>query len=319
MRVGVLGAGAIGCTLGGRLAASGHDVVLVGRPRVLDPIAEDGLVLEDLDGSSVRARPRTAHAIEALADRELILVTVKGLDLPDAARQLAPLSAPALALQNGIDHPRVLRDAIGDRARAGTVSWNAVWKDARTLRRSTSGPVIVDARSGAIARALREAGLEARTADPIEPVLWTKLLFNLNNAANALSGLPLRDQLGERPWRRVVAAMQREGMDAMRAAGIAPVRLGRLDPRLSSRLLPLPDPIFRALAGAMIRIDPAARSSMADDLARGRRTEIDALNGAVVRLARLHGVAAEVNARVVEAIRARERGDVRPVDPRQLL
>lgn len=329
MRVGVLGAGAIGCYVGGRLAAAGHDVVLVGRPRVVDPIAQGGLVLEDLDGSRREARPRCASTTgigtpEALRDREVVLVTVKAHQLAEAARSLAELPALVIGLQNGVDHPRTLREAIGVRARAGTVSWNVVWKDARTLRRSTSGPVILERHPAdpivdrAIA-ALRSAGLEAHGADPIEPVLWTKLLFNLNNAANALSSLPLRDQLSMRPWRRVVAAMQREGLAVMRAAGIPPVRIGRLDPRLSARLLPLPDPIFRALAGTMIRIDPAARSSMADDLARGAATEIELLNGAIVREGRARGVPTPVNARVVDAIRARERGSSAAIDPAALL
>ena len=324
MRVGVLGAGAIGCYLGGRLAAAGHDVVLVGRPRVIDPIAQSGIVLEDLDGARREARPSCAEGAEALRGREVVLVTVKAHQLEGAAGSIRDHGAITIGLQNGIDHPRVLREVLGTRARAGTVSWNAVWKDARTLRRSTTGPIVLERRGddAIVARtigALREAGLECAGADPIEPVLWTKLLFNLNNAANALSGLPLRDQLAMRPWRRVVAAMQREGLAVMRATGIRPARVGRLDPRLSVRVLPLPDPLFRAIAGAMIRIDPAARSSMADDLARGAATEIELLNGAITRVGREVGVPTPVNDRVVAAIQARERGRPAGVDPASLL
>jgi len=324
MRVGVLGAGAIGCYVGGRLTAAGHDVVLVGRPRVIDPIAQSGIVLEDLDGARREARPSCAGDAEALRDREVVLVTVKAHQLADASRSIADHGTLAIGLQNGVDHARVLREALGDRGRAGTVSWNAVWKDDRTLRRTTSGPIVLERRrdDAIVDRtldSLRSAGLECAGADPIEPVLWTKLLFNLNNAANALSGLPLRDQLSMRSWRRVVAAMQREGLAVMRAAGIRPVRLGRLDPRLSARVLPLPDPIFRAVAGAMIRIDPAARSSMADDLARGRSTEIDLLNGAIARVGRELGVPTPVNDRVVAAIHARERGERIGVDPASLV
>jgi 2-dehydropantoate 2-reductase len=105
----------------------------------------------------------------------------------------------------------------------------------------------------------------------------------------------------------------------MEAAGLRPVRLGRLDARISSRLLVVPDPIFRLLAGAMIRIDPTARSSMAEDLEGGRKTEIDFLNGAIVRLGAQHGVPTPVNRRVVEAIHAAERGEPRAHTPETLL
>lgn len=325
MRVGVLGAGAIGTYVGGRLSAAGHDVVLVGRARRLEAIAARGVVLEDVDGSTREARPRCADAPSALRDCEVVLVTTKIAGLESACISLREHASVVIGLQNGVDHPRVLREVLGmPRARAGSVSWNVVWRDERTLRRATTGPIVIEAHGddAIVSRtidALTRAKLDAHHAEPIEPVLWTKLLFNLNNAINALSGLTLRDELGARAWRRVIAACQREGLAAMQAAGLRPVRLGRLDARLSSRILVAPDPIFRLVAGAMIRIDPTARSSMADDLEHGRTTEVDFLNGAIVRLGAQHGVPTPVNSRIVEAIHAAERGERRVHSPETLL
>ncbi|MDQ3033871.1 MAG: 2-dehydropantoate 2-reductase [Myxococcota bacterium] len=325
MRVGVLGAGAIGTYVGGRLSAAGHDVVLVGRAERLAEIASRGVVLEDVEGPPREARPRCAGDASALRDCEVVLITTKVAGLESAAASLRDQASVVIGLQNGVEHPRVLRDVLGrPRARAGSVSWNVVWRDGRTLRRSTTGPIVIeqqgeDAIVSRTIEALEDAKLPARGADPIEPVLWTKLLFNLNNAINALSGLPLREELGTRAWRRVVAACQLEGLAAMRAAGLRPVRIGRLDARLSSLFLPAPDRLFRVVAGAMIRIDPAARSSMADDLASGRMTEIDHLNGAVVELGARHGVPTPVNARVVAAIRRAERGEGVVMTPESLL
>lgn len=325
MKVGVVGAGAIGGFLGGRIAAAGDEVILVGRPRVLRPLESRGLVLEDLDGTRRELAPGTLVTSEdpaAVAGCDVVLLTTKAGDVRDAARSLANVgSMPIVGLQNGAEHARWLREILGERGLAGMVSWNVTWRDERTLRRATSGPVIVDGdpRLAPLLASLRRAGIDARGVSPIEPVLWTKLLFNLNNALNALSALPLRDELSDRRWRRVLAASIREGLAAMRAAGIRAARLGRMDPQLSSRVLPAPDWLFRLVAGAMVRIDPAARSSMADDLDRGRRTEIDDLNGAVVRLGALHGVPTPVNARVVAAIRAREAGEPLRVSPEELL
>ena len=331
MQIGVMGAGAIGGFVGGRLAAAGHEVTLVGRPRVLDPIAAHGLVLADLEHGERRVPPsaiRCATDASALAGCEAVLVAVKSGGTAEAARALAavlPDDVLVVSLQNGVSNRAVLRDALGSRAHGGMVAWNVVWSEAPDgapiLRRATSGTVVIERSSGApstiarrreqLVRALREAGIDTREHDEIERVSWTKLLFNLNNAVNALSGLPLREQLLDRGYRRVMAACIGEGLDAMRAAGIRPVRIGLMDPRIARLVLPLPTWLFSRLAQTMIRIDPAARSSMADDLARGARTEIDELNGAVVRLGAAHGVPTPVNARIADEVRRAEREGAR--------
>jgi 2-dehydropantoate 2-reductase len=125
-----------------------------------------------------------------------------------------------------------------------------------------------------------------------------KLLMNLNNAINALSGLPLRDQLGQRAYRLCLALCQREALAAYRAAGVAPARLGPTAPGVTPYLLGLPDAVFRRVAAATLRIDAHARSSMWEDLQRGRTTEIESLQGEIVALATAHGRDARANARL---------------------
>jgi len=135
-------------------------------------------------------------------------------------------------------------------------------------------------------------------------VQWGKLLLNLNNPVNALSGLPLRTQLMDRGYRRCLAALQTEALDLLKQAGIAPAQVGALPAHRIPRLLRLPTPLFKLIAARMLRIDPKARSSMADDLAANRTTEIDALCGEVVRLADSLGRTAPRNARMVAAVTA---------------
>ena len=130
-------------------------------------------------------------------------------------------------------------------------------------------------------------------------VQWGKLLLNLNNAINALSGLPLRDQLSQRAWRAILAAQVAEALSATKAAGIVPVT-SPLPAPLLPIVLRLPDTVFRILAGRMLKIDPQARSSMWEDLQQGRRTEIDYLQGAIVRIAAQHGQRAPLSERIIE-------------------
>ena len=136
------------------------------------------------------------------------------------------------------------------------------------------------------------------------PVQWGKLLLNLNNPVNALSGLPLRQQLLDRGYRRCLAALMDEALEALSWAHIKPAQLAAVPPRRMPTILRLPDPLFKVVAARMLRIDEKARSSMADDLALGRRTEIDALCGEVVRLARSNGARAPLSAKMVQLVEA---------------
>ncbi len=139
-------------------------------------------------------------------------------------------------------------------------------------------------------------------------VAWGKLLINLNNAVNALSGETLLDQLGKRDFRRVVAASIVEALDLLKAAGIEPAQIGPIPPRLLPHAIGAPDFIFKNLLLRVQKIDAEARSSMADDFAAGRPTEIDYLNGEVVRLARSLGRDAPVNKAIVDLVKQREAG-----------
>jgi 2-dehydropantoate 2-reductase len=135
-------------------------------------------------------------------------------------------------------------------------------------------------------------------------VQWGKLLLNLNNPVNALSGLPLRAQLLDRDCRRVLAALQQEALGLLQLAGVRPAQLTPLPPQRLPTVLRLPNWLFTRVAARMLRIDAQARSSMADDLARGRGTEIDALCGEVVRLAHQLGREAPLNQAISALVKA---------------
>jgi 2-dehydropantoate 2-reductase len=137
-------------------------------------------------------------------------------------------------------------------------------------------------------------------------VLWGKLLFNLNNALNALANLPLRQQLAQRPWRRLYADQVEEALAAIKAEGIKPVSTAPLPVSWMPPLLRLPDALFEVVLGRTMKIDPEARSSMWQDLKLGRTTEIDYLQGAIIALAERNGVDVPLSRRIVALIREAE-------------
>jgi 2-dehydropantoate 2-reductase len=315
MRIGIFGAGSIGCYLGGRLLAAQHDVVMVGRLGA--EILAHGLTLTDYEGSRLVIPPsriRYTEEAAALADREAVLVTVKSLATAAAGAALLPLLPPrtlVVSFQNGVGNAEVLRAALpACTVAGGMVPFNVVHRSAGQFHNGTSGPLELERAGGAaaaLAQALAGAGFGVVLHDDLRRVQWSKLLINLNNSLNALSGVPLREQLGDRAYRRIMAAVVREALACLRAAGIAPVRIGRLIPQLAPTVLELPDWLFGRVAAAMVRIDPAARSSMWEDLERRRPTEIEHLNGAIIRLGEQHGVPTPLNRRIRALVQDAER------------
>lgn len=318
-RITIAGAGSIGCHAGGCLALAGRRVSLLARPRIADAIDAKGLAVADLAGAERRlaigAVLATADPVSALAEAGLVLVTVKSGDTAAVAELVArhaPADATVVSLQNGTGNVQTLQRIVPSMQRvvAGMVPFNVVQGETAdgvpSFRRATSGTVLVESGVPGLVETLDVDGFPAAASDDMPAVLWGKLLLNLNNALNALSGLPLAEQLSDRNWRLLLAAQMEEALAAMRAVNIRPAKIGALRPPLLPRVLRLPDFMFRLLARRMLSVDPRARSSTWEDLSRGRRTEIDAFQGEIVRLAEKAKTAAPVSRRVLEHIRQAE-------------
>lgn len=313
-----MGAGSIGGYLGGRLMAAGSDVVLVGRPSLGGEIAAHGLTITDYLGY---ARTLAAGAVpyatqaDALARCDFVLVTVKGPATEEAARELAPhlaQTAVVVSLQNGVRNADVLRRALpGRRVLAGMVPFNVVRRDHGGFHRGTSGELVVEATPDGVERplvgALVAAGVPALAATNLSGIQWGKLLLNLNNALNALAGVPLLEQIRDSGYRRVLAAAVAEALLLLRAAGIRPEVSLPLPLWALAPLLRMPSFVFTRVARRLMAIDPRARSSMWEDLERRRPTEIAQLNGEIVALARELRMRAPVNERIVALVGGAER------------
>jgi 2-dehydropantoate 2-reductase len=317
MKIAVFGSGLIGTYVGGSLRAAGADVVLIGRARMQQHILEHGLVLTDLQKRRVRLAAADipfALTPDSLADADLILVTVKSSATAEAAEAIARYAKPSavvLSLQNGIGNSATLKKVLTENVvLAGMVPFNVVQTPDHRLHRGSDGEVMVEA-SPSFAPwqpLFAAAALPLLQHADFVAVQWGKLLLNLNNSVNALSALPLKTQLSQRAYRCCLALLVDEGLAVLARAGIEPAQVTRIAPRRLPLLLRLPDFLFTRIAAQMLRIDPEARSSMAEDLQAGRLTEIDYLNGAVVALAKAHGGDAPANRRMVALVRQAESG-----------
>ena len=242
-----------------------------------------------------------------------MLVSVKSADtaaVADLIAEHAPTDAVVISLQNGVGNVPVLRQRLpGRRVLAAMVAFNVVSRGEGRFHRATSGDIVLEQDEAGTARQLSVPGLKLRPTPDIAGVQWGKLLVNLNNALNALSDLPLRQQLAQRGWRRLFADQMAEGLRVMKAEAIRPVSSTPVPAGLTPHLLRLPDAVFATLLRGAMKVDPEARSSMWEDLQRGRRTEIDYLQGVIIAIAERRGLAgAAVPARAGTGQGGRSRG-----------
>ncbi|MGB5683276.1 MAG: 2-dehydropantoate 2-reductase [Polyangiales bacterium] len=318
LHIGIIGAGAIGCYVGGRLAASGTaDVTLVGRQWLADAIVEHGMTLRELDHGEIVAAEDVRFVIDPqeLASCDVVLCCVKSGATEDTAAQLAGVLRPdaiVVSLQNGLRNAETLRGHLPrNHVVDGIVDFNVIMCDRPVFQRTTSGPLTLETKGEPKhqpwVNALLTAGFEVVEVDPIGPAQWTKLLINLNNAINALSGIPTREMILSGQYRKVIAMLLDEGLEVLEDAGVRPAKFRGVSLRIMSFILKLPTPIVRLVIGAQLRMDPDARTSMAQDLERHRLTEVEFLNGEIVTLARANSRDAPLNRRIVELVHEAER------------
>lgn len=293
MKIAVMGAGAVGCYYGAMLARAGHEVTLVARPPHLQAIAASGLVLQTKEFTETvpaRATPDPS----GIAGAEIVLFCVKSGDTATAGAAMSPHLAPGaalLSLQNGVDNAERLQEILGRPVIATAVYVAAEMAQPGHVRHHGRGELVlgVNPASPALVEIFAQAGIAAEISDNVVGTLWNKLIVNC--AYNALSAIP------QLPYGRMVAV---EGVEACMkdivAECLAVAKAGavRVDEGILDKVM--------ALASAM----PDQSSSTAQDLARGKRTEIDHLNGYVVRVGAKLGIATPANRLLTAVVKLME-------------
>ncbi|HMR73981.1 MAG TPA: 2-dehydropantoate 2-reductase, partial [Polyangiaceae bacterium] len=237
LRVGVLGAGAVGCFVGGKLAAAkGAEVVFLGRARLQAEIRAFGLALTDLAG--VEARVPASEIVfetspQVLENCDVILCCVKSGHTAEVAESVRTLLSPralVVSLQNGVSNAPALRERLPEQTvLAGIVAFNVVPQGEGRFEQTTKGGLLLQAAEQdqlqRLVVACEEAGIGISTHADIVRHQWSKLLVNLNNAVSALSDVPTQQMVLSERYRRVIAALMAEGLTVLKAAGVRPAAL----------------------------------------------------------------------------------------------
>lgn len=285
MKIAVMGAGAVGCYYGALLARAGHDVTLIARPAHVQAIAQAGGLWLHTDAGAECIALRASSQASAVRGAQWVLFCVKSTDTDSAGHAMAAhldANAVVLSLQNGVDNAERLQAILGQAVLPSVVYVASTMAAPGQVRHLGRGDVVLGAgpASAAIASVLRSAAIPAEISDNVTSALWAKLVLNcVYNPLSAITRLPY-GAIASCPGldvAQVMADVVQECQAVAQARGVAlPADI------LASTL---------ALAQAM----PQQFSSTAQDLARGKRSEIDHLNGFIVRQGAALGIATPVN------------------------
>lgn len=282
-KVAVMGAGAVGCYYGGMLARAGHDVVLIARPPHVEAIERDGLRMET---RTFDEHVRLAASTEpgAVQGANLVLFCVKSTDTEAAGAQMRPHLAPealVLTLQNGVDNADRLRTVLPPHQVSAAVVYVATeMAGPGHVRHHGRGELVIEPSGAgdAVARALIAAGVPTDISDNVRGALWTKLVINCAyNAVSAIAQRPYGEAVAGEGVKDVMREVVDECLAVARAEGVQ-----------------LPGDVHAAV-GQIVETMPGQYSSTAQDLARGKRSEIDYLNGLIVRRGQALGIATPAN------------------------
>jgi 2-dehydropantoate 2-reductase len=284
----VVGAGAVGCYFGGMLARAGVPVTLIGRAPHVDAINRDGLLIQGLQIHE-RIAVRASTDLASVRNTRLVLFCVKTTDTEATARALAQHlngASVVVSMQNGVDNTERIRAASGIRALAAVVYVATAMSAPGEVKHSGRGDLILGRTPsspavdlGYIAAMFNRAGVPCRVSDEIRKELWTKMLMNCAyNAISALAHERYGKIVAEEPARSLMRRVIEEAVAVARAEGVV------LDAAaMTSDAFTLGE----AMSGA--------RSSTAQDIERGKLTEIDSLNGYVARRGAEGGIPVPVN------------------------
>lgn len=330
----IIGSGLIGMYVGLNLRRGGINVYFVGRSQIWkdDMDSLQNISVSSIDSPDVlecAPKLQTALSITDIKEKiDFVIVAVKRIALENVGKQLhsSAYKGTICTLMNGVDSISVLRKSLGNASNEfveGVWSTNVVRKNANWHMGSSGYCYLQQNEKGIeLSRYFNDSRLQTKTHPDIVAVQYGKLLMNLNNAINALSGLPLQQQLGDYGHRRILANSILEALKVYEKSGIEPVSLTSLPFRvLPAVMLYTPSIIFNLLKNSIVKVDENATSSMYEDIKAKRETEIEYLQGEIVRLADLCDHQIPFNRAVYERIKERQemKLGIVPMNPDDIL
>lgn len=312
----MFGCGLVGSFLAGNLIKAGFKTFAVGRESAQEQL-KFGLMLSDCDGNqSLTGAPKFISEKNTRFKADLVWLPVKCHSIENAVDELQAFITPETVIiccQNGIGSDQIISEKLSNPIIKSLVGFNVTNPKAGHFHRATDGALVIENSSvfdcEQLIEQLSESMLPCSISNNFEAEQWAKLQLNLTNPVNALADIPVKDMLEQRDYRKIIAALMNELLSVTKAQNIELPQLTAVPAHWIPKLLDKPNFLFSVLGKKMLNIDPTAKLSMWWDLSQGKKTEIDFLNGAVVKFAEQNSIDCPVNQKLVSLIHQVENGE----------
>ncbi len=295
----LIGVGGVGGFYGGLLAESGADITLVSRGESYEAIQKEGLILNRSDGAHL-IYPKMIENISEITDPDLLILAVKSYSLESVSRELQSVVRPettVITLQNGLDNDLTVSKYLDCEVLPGLVLVASTKTAANVItQKGTQKRLVFGPRDGRITPKMQEiekifkdAGIDAKLTEKIENKLWKKFLFVVSFSSATVAGrCPIGEALSQPEFLKVYIEVLREAIEVRQSEGIV-----------------FETDIFETTLKGARDFDPSAKSSLLVDLENGRQTEVEALQGVVLRLAEKHEVSVPATREIYRRITSR--------------
>jgi 2-dehydropantoate 2-reductase len=316
VRYAVVGIGAVGSIIGFVLKNSKEDVVLITKPKQAKILKKKGLTVRGLKSSVKTFRDIDVSSnFSSLKNVDVIFVCVKSTDTENVAKKLKGnlrKETLIISLQNGVRNAKILKDTIENTTISGVVIFNAILNEIGDASITIQGKIFLEYNEDfenslkKIKKIFDKNGVKIKVVEDIEGFLWSKLIINLQNAVTALTGQTIKESLLNPISRKIIFSTIKEGIEVTKKSGIKLKSSTGLNPSFLLFLLRFPNPFIK-LGIRLFKIKSNAKSSMLQSICKGKATEIDFLNGEIVKLAEKQGLNANINKKLVQLVKEREK------------
>ena len=318
----VFGAGLIGGFLGGVLTSLDLTTTLICRSAVKKKLT-NGLLLTDYSENKAMVKALNLIDNEDLATNkfenltcDFLWITVKCTAIESVSKAIHPFvkkNTIIFCCQNGLGSDQIIKAQFPNNTVLRVmVPFNVAEPKAGHLHRGSEGTMyiestpVVEAMIKGLTQKISTPIMRVKQATNMDEILWAKLQLNLGNSVNALADIPVKSMLEQRAYRQVNAALMKELLAVTKALKIDLPKLTAVSAEYIPTILSLPSFVYKRITKKVLAIDPTVRSSMWWDLSQGKKTEIDHLNGAVVRAAEALGIPCPANKNIIQLIKKME-------------
>lgn len=329
MKYAVIGLGAVGSVIGGLISKNNKNITLIGKKKQIEQIEKNGLKITKNKSETTIENLNLSSDFSSIKKVDIIFVCIKSqdtkklfLDLKDHMKEETVI----VSLQNGVRNTEIINKIVKNKVLSSVILFNALYKKPGQVDLTIKGKILLEddkKYSKKIYELFKDTGIKITLVENIKKFQWSKLILNLQIAVTAITGQTIKESIINKDSRKIIAETMYEGVKIVEKSGIKIESLPDLDPKKMIKRLTKLNTFFLKIGSKFLGVSEKARNSMWQSLVRNRKTEIEYINGEIVKLAEKNKMSAPINRKLVRMIKDLEkkerRYNIKPEKLRKML